>query len=125
MDVSEIHWTRNKICSYVLKLEGDASREAYYWVGYSCDLEKRILQHLGKAPGGAKFTALHKPVEILQVRIHETTAEAMAMETALWNFYAAKLNDYDAVRGGRYNCTTDLRYPPRGWNPVQENQTQE
>ena len=124
MDISEIHWTRNKICSYVLQLEGDEKRDAYYWVGYSSDLEKRILQHLDCAPGGAQFTSLHKPVSILQIRVHESVSEALAMETALWNFWAGKLKDYNAVRGGRYNCVEDLKYKPRCWNPIKENDTQ-
>ena len=51
MDISEVHHTRGKICTYTLELENDK-----WWVGYSTDLEKRISQHMGKAPGGAQWT---------------------------------------------------------------------
>ena len=53
MDIGEVHRTKGKICVYTLELEGDTENGKYFWVGYSQDLERRILQHCGKAPGGA------------------------------------------------------------------------
>ena len=114
MDITEVHHTKGKICTYTLELENDK-----YWVGYSTDLEKRISQHMGKAPGGAKWTALHKPKRIAEVKVHDSVSEALAMETANWNFLAA-LHGHDNVRGGRYNLCENLKYPPRGWKEMRE-----
>ena len=124
MDVSEVHKTKAKICSYVLKCAApaDSEKDAYYYVGMSEDLEKRMLQHTGAAEGGAQFTSVYPPTELISVKIHETIEEAYAAECANWNLYAGILKDYDAVRGGRYNSILPLRYPPRGWKPIQENQ---
>ena len=109
MDISEGHRTKGKICTYTLELEN-----GMWWVGYSTDLEKRISQHMGKAPGGAQWTALHKPKRIAEVKLHSSISEALAYETANWNLLAA-LHGENNVRGGRYNLCEDLKYPPRGW----------
>ena len=114
MDIREVHHTKGKICVYTLELEGDQENESYFWVGYTQDLERRILQHCGKAPGGAKWTALHRPQKLLQVTEQHSVSEALAMETAQWNLLAA-IHGPDVVRGGRYNLCEPLRYPPRGW----------
>ena len=114
MDIGEVHRTKGKICTYTLLLEGDEEHDEYFWVGYSQDLEKRILQHCGKAPGGAKWTALHRPKKLLQVTEQHSISEALAAECAQWNLLAA-LHGPDVVRGGRYNLCEPLRYPPRGW----------
>jgi len=114
LDIGEVHRTKGKICVYTLELEGDQDNEKYFWCGYSQDLERRILQHCGKAPGGAKWTALHRPKKLLQVTEQHSVSEALAMETAQWNLLAA-IHGPDVVRGGRYNLCEPLRYPPRGW----------
>ena len=125
MDVSEVHKTKGKICSYVLKCTPPANSEkdAYYYVGMTEDVERRMLQHTGASEGGAQFTATYCPIELINIKIHEILEEAYAAEVANWNLYAGLLKDYDAVRGGRYNSILPLRYPPRGWKPIQENQT--
>ena len=120
MDIGEVHRTKGKICTYVLELEGDQENEAYYWVGYSLDLERRMLQHCGKAPGGAKWTALHPPKKLLEVKVHDSVSEALARETANWNLLAA-LHGHDNVRGGRYNLCEPLKYLPRTWREIKEN----
>ena len=117
MDVSEIHRTKGKICTYTLKLAGDDTHDFYIAVGMSQDLEKRMLQHTGAAPGGSQWTALHPPTEILSIQIHETVEQAFACEAALWNLWAGILKDHSRVRGGRYNSVMPLKYPPRGWQP--------
>ena len=42
MDISEVHHTKGKICTYTLELENEK-----WWVGYSQDLEKRfrVMSH--------------------------------------------------------------------------------
>ena len=80
-----------------------------------------MLQHTSAAPGGAKWTALHPPVELVSLRIHETPEEAMAAECANWNLWAGRLRNYDRVRGGRLNGVDPLKFAPRGWRPDTEN----
>ena len=115
MDVSEVHKTKGKICTYTLKLAGDDTHDFYIAVGMNQDLEKRMLQHTGAAPGGSQWTALHPPTDILSIQIHETVEQAFACEAALWNLWAGILKDHSRVRGGRYNSVMPLKYPPRGW----------
>ena len=117
-DLSEIHRTKGKICSYVLKCEGDENFPFYVYCGYTAkDLEKRMLQHSGQISGGALFTKEHKPTgEILALCVHETEEEAMASECAFWNLWAGKLGNYDQIRGGRYNGVAPLKYAPRCWD---------
>ena len=43
LDLSEIHKTKGKICSYVLKLDGDAEHDYYIYCGYTRDVEYRML----------------------------------------------------------------------------------
>ena len=64
MDISEVHHTKGKICTYILELENGK-----WWIGYSTDIEKCIAQHCQKYPGGAKWTALHKPKRFAEVKI--------------------------------------------------------
>ena len=80
-----------------------------------------MLQHTGAAPGGAKFCLENPPEEILSVKIHESVAEALAMECANFNLWCGKLKDYDKVRGGRLNGTDPLKHAIRGWNVQREN----
>ena len=111
-DLSEIHRTKGKICSYALECA-----EGRVYVGHTAhDLEKRMLQHMGKAPGGAKFTKEYPPTgKLLSCCVHQDVESAMAAECALWNLWAAKLGSYDLVRGGRLNGCAPLKFPPRGW----------
>ena len=79
-----------------------------------------MLQHTGAASGGAKFCLDHPPQEILSVKIHESVAEALAMECANFNLWCGKLKDFDKVRGGRLNGVDPLKHAIRGWNVQQE-----
>ena len=110
-----VHKQKGTICSYCLKLEGDEENEYYVYVGWTNDLEKRMLEHTGIREGGASFCKLHKPIEILAVKIHENEQEAILCEVANWNLWAGRLNDPDRVRGGRLNMAEKLPFLPRGW----------
>ena len=116
--LSEIHRTKGKICSYALECA-----EGRVYVGYTAkDFEKRMLAHMGKAPGGAQFTKVYPPTgRLLSVCVHDTIESAMAAECALWNLWAGILDSeepgYNLVRGGRLNGVAPLRFPPRGWKP--------
>ena len=121
LDISEVHRTKGKICSYVLKCDGDEEHDAYYYCGTTNDLEYRMLQHTGVAPGGAKWTAKHPPNQIVSITLHTTMEEALAAECGSWNLWAGRLKDYDAIRGGRLNGCDPLKYAPRGWAVKAEN----
>ena len=75
---------------------------------------------MGKAPGGAKWTALHKPKRLTEVKVHDSISEALAMECANWNLLAT-LHGQDNIRGGRYNLCEPFKYPPRIWRENKEN----
>ena len=119
-DSGDIHKTKGKICAYVLRLDGDDVHPWYIYCGFTSYLEVRMLQHTGAAPGGSSWCLLHPPNEILSVRLHESTEEAMAAECGAFNLWAGRLKDYDRVRGGRLNCTCPLKYKPRGWKYQEE-----
>ena len=60
-----VHKRKGVICSYVLKLDGDEQNDFYIYVGWTSDLEKRMLEHTGVREGGAAFCKVHKPTEIV------------------------------------------------------------
>ena len=43
--LSEVHMTKGKIISYVLRLEGDDNNPFYIYCGMSQDMELRMLDH--------------------------------------------------------------------------------
>ena len=118
--MDEVHKTKGKIVSYVLRCEGDR-----IYCGHTKDLEVRMLQHTGGSPGGAKFCLEYPPQEILSVKIHETVAEALAMECANFNLWAGKLKNFDKVRGGRLNGVEPLKHAIRGWHVQRETDNSE
>ena len=116
MDINEVHRTKGTICTYTLEFKNKK-----WWVEYSMDFEKRISQHMGKTPDGAKWTALHKPKRIAEVKMHDSIFEAFAIETINWNLLAA-LHGHDNVRGGHYNLCENLKFSPRIWRENKKNQ---
>ena len=102
-------------CAYALRLQGDAHATEYYYVGSTADIHTRIAQHTGAIPGGAKWTALHPPVAVLDVVPCATAFQAACVECALWGLYAGKCKDYDRVRGAKFCMLEPLRYAPTGW----------
>jgi len=67
---------------YVYVLVSVAGRRTY--VGISTDPERRLLQHNGERPGGARSTRAGRPWE--RARLHgpfETRGEALRMERAI------------------------------------------
>ena len=113
-DLEAIHKTKGKICSYVLKCEGDGVHEYYVYCGFASDLEKRMLQHTGVCTGGAVFTKAHPPTAILSVCVHKTVEDAMVAECANWNLWAGLLGDFNRVRGARFNGLEKLNFHPEG-----------
>ena len=84
---------------YVLLLEDDC-----YYIGWSQDVQVRICSHfLG---GGAKWTQLHKPIDVIAVKEDCSTL----LETLTTLVYMCKYG-YEKVRGGGYtNCV--MNKPP-------------
>ena len=102
-------------CAYALRLQGDATAPDYTYVGSTSGLHTRIAQHTGAIPGGAKWTALHPPVAVLDVVPCHSAFQAACVEVAMWGLYAGKSKDYNRVRGGKFCMCEALRYPPTGW----------
>ena len=110
MALGDVHKFRGCNVSYVLKCEGgDEGWHAH--VGSTCDVEQRMARH--GAGRGAVATRTWPPTgELLHIREHETSREAMLAEVALWSLWAGKLG-HDRVRGGRWNMGTPMPFPPR------------
>ena len=98
-------------------VEGDAHAPDYYYVGSTADIQTRIAQHTGAIPGGAKWTALHPPISVIDVVPCSTAFQAACVETALWALLAGKCKDFNRVRGAKFCMCTELRYAPIGWGP--------
>ena len=102
-------------CAYALRLEGDADAHEYYYVGSTTDLQTRIAQHTGAIPGGAKWTALHPPTNVMDVVPCGNAFQAACVEVAMWGLLAGRCKDFNRVRGGKLCMSGPLQYPPHGW----------
>ena len=102
-------------CAYALRLEGDLHGHEYYYVGSTSDIQTRIAQHTGAIPGGAKWTTLHPPTNVLDVVPCSTAFQAACVEIAMFGLYAGRCKDFNRVRGGKFCMCEALRYPPTGW----------
>ncbi len=80
------------ICLYVLKLE-----ESKYYVGITRDLDERLSLH--KEGAGARWTALHPPIEVLFVKMYPTRKDALKAENEATLILAKHGKD---VRGGQW-----------------------
>ena len=116
MPLSDVHHCKGQFVAYVLRCDPKGTEyPALYYVGKTCDWERRILQHCGKSDGGAQFTKAHIPIDIESVHVCKSEEEATFMEVGLWNLLAAK-HGHQAIRGGRHNMDCGLmKFPPRGW----------
>ena len=77
---------------YILLLKDDC-----YYVGYSQDIQVRICSHFLGA--GSKWTQLHKPIDILDVKEGCTLLETLTTLALMCRYGVEK------VRGGSYtNC---------------------
>ena len=97
-------------CAYALRLEGDADAHEYYYVGSTTDLQTRIAQHTGAIPGGAKWTALHPPTNVMDVVPCANAFQAACVEIAMSGLLAGR-----CMRGGKLCMPGPLQYPPHGW----------
>ena len=86
---------------YVLQLEGDN-----YYVGITADPETRMAAHL--TGGGAKWTQLHKPIDILLLTEISGNCRKKESEMTL-----RMMEEYgvDNVRGGNW-CSIKLSETP-------------
>jgi len=83
---------------YVLACEG-----GYWYVGYSEDTQTRIASHfLGS---GAKWTILHKPIRIEEVRPGDRHLETLITISLMCRY------GWEKVRGGSY-VNVEMSAPP-------------
>ena len=61
-------------------------RDGTLYTGITSDVERRFRQHLGKLPGGAKYTRSHTPVSLEAVWKAESETAARKLE-----YYLKKL----------------------------------
>lgn len=50
------------------------------YTGITNNLERRLLQHNGKLLGGARYTRIRRPVELVYIEKYETRKEACKRE---------------------------------------------
>lgn len=98
------YFPRSRGYIYVLKLEGDAASDAYYYVGYTQDVERRLQEHFGG--DGSEWTKAHKPVSVLEVGEGEKADERHKTIEVMKKYGWSKTRGY---------CWTarNLRSPPR------------
>ena len=53
------------------------------YCGITCDMERRLAQHNGAAPGGARYTRGRRPVRLLASRACSCKADALRLECAV------------------------------------------
>lgn len=53
------------------------------YVGQTTDMDRRLAQHNGAKPGGAKFTRGRGPWRVVHVEAFETVGDALRRERAL------------------------------------------
>lgn len=89
---------------YVLRLEGDASSDFYYYVGFTQDVGRRMHEHFNGI--GAEWTKVHKPVGVMEVAEGEKADERQKTIDVMKKFGWAKTRGY---------CWTSkiMRSPPR------------
>lgn len=87
-----------------------------YYVGSTSDIERRLLQHQGKLPGGSEFVKEHGYKALIWSQEVTTTDEALVLENDTANQYRLRLGD-DRVSGGVYLQHEDksVRSPGRRW----------
>ena len=89
---------------YALRLQGDEHAEAYYYVGFTQDLPKRLYDHFHGE--GATWTKLHPPINVMRIlegdKSDERATTIELMKHYGWNF----------VRGYCW-CSQVLKAPPR------------
>ena len=119
MNLDLVHQMRGKLVVYVLALEPDSEGREFRYVGTTQNLERRMAEHTGVKKGGAAWCAKHKPVDIISVKVCQTTEEAAAMEVMLCSMHQAQIG-YQQVRGGRWNMPGDMRRKPPHFEAAEE-----
>lgn len=70
---------------YLLRCEGDT-----VYTGITTDLSRRMKQHQGELPGGAKYTAAHPPTELAAAWTVPDRSAASRLERAVKRLPRAK-----------------------------------
>ena len=93
-----------------------------YYCGCTCHMERRLAQHNGSLPGGAKYTRTRRPVRLLATRRCVGRAEAQRQEALVKRLPRARKPAFfaatDAAPGNRYVPRRDLAAPAQAHSPV-------
>ena len=57
--------------------------DQFLYTGITTDLSRRLLQHAGKIPGGAKYTRAHPPLRYLAAWQTDSRSNAQSLEYKL------------------------------------------
>ena len=106
-----VHNLKGKIVVYCLELEPDEEGRPYRYVGTTSNCERRCAEHMGVKDGGAAWCKLHKPIDVLSVRVCQNKEEAAVMETMLCGLHQATIG-YQQCRGARWNMGGDMQKKP-------------
>ena len=89
---------------YVLRLEGDAASDFYYYVGFTQDVGRRMQEHF--SGNGSEWTKAHKPLGLVEVAEGEKADERQKTIEVMKKFGWSKTRGY---------CWTSrvMRSPPR------------
>ena len=68
----------SKFVVYILKTNKNT-----LYTGYTSNIQKRLLQHSGKLPGGAKYMKRFTEFELVFTQEFETKSEAMKCEAKI------------------------------------------
>lgn len=60
-----------------------SDKDNWTYVGISTDVNRRLAQHNGQLPGGAKFTRAHRPWNIVAVYGGLSKGDAMRLEALI------------------------------------------
>jgi len=61
-----------------------------YYTGKTIDLKKRLRQHNGEISGGAKYTSLRRPIQLVYSESYPSFKEAILRELAIKKLPRAK-----------------------------------
>lgn len=61
-----------------------------YYTGKTIDLKKRLKQHNGEIPGGAKYTSLRRPIKLVYFESFLSFKDAILREIAIKRLPRAK-----------------------------------
>ena len=118
MSLDLVHQLKGKHIVYVLALMPGEDGKPRRYVGSSCNIERRLAEHLGVKTGGAAWCKKYKPIDVISVRVVDSQEEAAAMEVMLCALHMAETGIQN-TRGGRWNMAGDMKKRPPHFDDIE------